>query len=73
MQLGEKTSEERSVSQKWENYLKEKGAEKLWQGLKDKDTKAERKIKRTNRRKTNRGIRDDERTGNKISRRRKKK
>ncbi len=29
MQLGEKTPEERSVSQKWENYLKEKGAEKI--------------------------------------------
>ena len=44
MQLGEKTPEERSVSQKWENYLKEKGAEKLWQVLNEQDPKAAEKI-----------------------------
>lgn len=67
MQLGEKTPEERSVSQKWENYLKEKGAEKLWQVLNEQDPKAAEKIPVANSRRTMRALTVIERTGKKFS------
>lgn len=67
MQLGEKTPEERSVSQKWENYLKENGAQKLWRVLNEQDPQAAKKIPVANSRRTMRALTVIERTGKKFS------
>ena len=67
MQLGEKTDQEKSVTQKWENYLTENGAEKLWQQLHDKDPVAAEKIPIPNSRRTLRALTVIDRTGKKFS------
>lgn len=67
MQLGEKTAQEKSVTQKWENYLTENGAEKLWQQLHDKDPVAADKIPIPNSRRTLRALTVIDRTGKKFS------
>lgn len=67
MQLGEKTVQEKSVTQKWENYLTENGAEKLWQLLHDKDPVAAEKIPIPNSRRTLRALTVIDRTGKKFS------
>ena len=67
MQLGEKTAQEKSVTQKWENYLAENGAEKLWQQLHDKDPVAAEKIPISNSRRTLRALTVIDRTGKKFS------
>lgn len=72
MQLGEKKDEERGVSQKWEDYLKEYGPEKLWQVLKEKDPDAAAKIPIPNSRRTMRALTVIDRTGQKFSQQQKK-
>lgn len=67
MQLGEKTSEETSVTKKWEDFLKENGSQKLWDVLNEKDPKAAEKIPVNNSRRTLRALTVIDRTGKKFS------
>ena len=67
MQLGEKTSEEKSVTKKWEDYLAENGPEKLWEILNNKDPAAAAKIPVNNARRSLRALTVIDRTGKKFS------
>lgn len=67
MQLGEKTPEETSVTQKWTDFLAENGKEKLWQVLREKDPVAASRIPVANSRRTLRALTVIERTGKKFS------
>lgn len=55
------------LRQKWEDYLKENGAEKLWQILNEKDPTAAAKIPVPNSRRTMRALTVIDRTGKKFS------
>lgn len=72
MQLGEKTSEETSVTKKWEDFLTKNGPEKLWQELNRVDPEAAKKIPVANSRRTLRALTVIERTGKKFSQQQKK-
>lgn len=72
MQLGEKRDEDHGVSKKWESYLQEKGPEKLWQILQEKDPEAAAKIPIPNSRRTMRALTVIDRTGQKFSQQQKK-
>lgn len=67
MQLGEKTPEETSVTQKWTEFLTNNGKEKLWQVLNKKDPVAASKIPVANSRRTLRALTVIDRTGKKFS------
>lgn len=72
MQLGEKTSEETSVTKKWEDYLEKNGAQQLWDVLNNKDPAAAEKIPVANSRRTLRALTVIDRTGKKFSEQQKK-
>lgn len=72
MRLGEKQEQNQGVSQKWENYLKENGPQKLWQVLEERDSAAAAKIPVPNVRRTLRALTVIERTGQKFSEQQKK-
>lgn len=67
MQLGEKTEQESSVDQKWEDFLAENGAERLWQELAKRDQDAADKISKTDSRRALRALTVIDRTGEKFS------
>lgn len=67
MQLGEKTDEEKSVTQKWEDYLAKNGKDQLWAKLNELDPKAAMKIPVNNTRRTLRALTVIERTGQLFS------
>ncbi|CCI85770.1 tRNA delta(2)-isopentenylpyrophosphate transferase [Lactobacillus pasteurii DSM 23907 = CRBIP 24.76] len=67
MQLGEKTEQESSVDQKWEDFLAENGAERLWQELAKRDQDAADKIPKTDSRRALRALTVIDRTGEKFS------
>lgn len=72
MQLGEKKEENSGTSQKWEDYLKQNGPQKLWDILNEKDPEAAKKIPVPNSRRTMRALTVIDRTGEKFSRQQKK-
>ena len=67
LQLGEPGDYQTSVDPKWEKYLKENGAEKLWQLLNEKDPDAAKKIAPQNSRRTLRALTVISRTGKLFS------
>lgn len=72
MQLGEKTEEETRTTKKWQDYLDQFGAQKLWDILNEKDPEAAKKIPVNNSRRTLRALTVIERTGKKFSAQQKK-
>lgn len=72
MQLGEKNEEDKGTSQKWEEYLKQNGPQKLWDILNEKDPEAAKKIPVPNSRRTMRALTVIDRTGKKFSQQQKK-
>ena len=67
LQLGEPGDYQTSVDSKWEKYLKDNGAEKLWQLLDEKDPVAAKKIAPQNSRRTLRALTVISRTGKLFS------
>lgn len=67
MQLGEKTAQEKSVTDKWQEFLTQNGPQELWNVLNKKDPEAAKKIPVANSRRTLRALTVIERTGKKFS------
>lgn len=67
LQLGEQDKQKQATTTKWQNFLKQKGPEKLWYQLDQQDPVAASKIPVNNSRRVLRALSVIERTGKKFS------
>lgn len=67
LQLGEQDKQKQAITTKWQDFLKQKGPEKLWHELNQQDSVAASKIPVNNSRRVMRALSVIERTGKKFS------